>query len=84
MKLDGRLDGPPFSENAQAKANVWISCPSTGASTHYDMGYNLVLQLFLGLIHREPPLSLNIDRPRPSFCFFGDLIVFSLLAVGPF
>jgi hypothetical protein len=27
---------------------VWISCPSTGASTHYDLGYNVVLQLLLG------------------------------------
>lgn len=31
----------------QAKANVWISCPSSGASTHYDLGYNIVLQLHL-------------------------------------
>eukprot|EP00435_Cladocopium_sp_Y103_P051389 s2852_g15.t4 len=34
------------AEPPEAKANVWISCPSTGASTHYDLGYNVVLQLY--------------------------------------
>ncbi|CAE7513450.1 unnamed protein product [Symbiodinium natans] len=33
------------AKGLEAKANVWISCPSTGASTHYDMGHNVVVQI---------------------------------------
>lgn len=40
----------------EARANVWISCPFTGASTHYDMGYNIVLQL---------PLASSFDWLLP-------------------
>ena len=72
--------GAPGHGCGEAKANVWISCPSTGASTHYDLGYNVVLQLLLGNRdfghpHRCSTLVAVLQHPvlqHPSSQSFGD------------
>ncbi|CAK9106906.1 tRNA wybutosine-synthesizing protein 4 (tRNA-yW synthesizing protein 4) (Leucine carboxyl methyltransferase 2) (tRNA(Phe) (7-(3-amino-3-(methoxycarbonyl)propyl)wyosine(37)-N)-methoxycarbonyltransferase) (tRNA(Phe) (7-(3-amino-3-carboxypropyl)wyosine(37)-O)-methyltransferase), partial [Durusdinium trenchii] len=64
---------PPASpaSTSEARANVWISCPFTGASTHYDMGYNIVLQLFgtktFELLPPEAFVELNIPPTGHPF-----------------
>ncbi|CAE7656709.1 ppm2 [Symbiodinium necroappetens] len=48
------------AKSLEAKANVWISCPLTGASAHYDMGHNVVIQIFgVKAFDLLPPSSLQ-------------------------
>ncbi|CAJ1360209.1 unnamed protein product [Effrenium voratum] len=78
----------------QAKTNVWISCAATGASLHYDMGYNLVVQLYgsktFELLPPEalselalPPTGHPYARQALSVGGSGNSSNFSRFRLGP-
>eukprot|EP00439_Symbiodinium_sp_Y106_P059601 s2467_g8.t1 len=55
------------AKSLEAKANVWISCPLTGASAHYDMGHNVVIQIFgVKAFDLLPPSSLRMLPIPPT------------------